>query len=78
MKISVKLISGGPRVDLNNASGISHLHRCSNPLIQARARARVAGSGPDSRGDAVEQLGSRCAEGSERLQVHGAKVDAFL
>ena len=76
--MSVKLISGGPRVGLDDASGISHLHRCSNPSIQARARARVAGSGADPRGDAVEQLGSRCAEGSERFQAHGAKVDAFL
>ena len=60
--MSVKLISGGPRVGLDNTCGIAHLHGCGDPSVQARACARVAPSGPDHRGDAVEQLGSNSSK----------------
>ena len=59
---------------LDNTCGIAHLHGCGDPSVQARACARVARSGTDPRGDAVEQLGGGCAKRSERFKPHRAKV----
>ena len=41
---------------LDNASGVSDLHRGGDPVVDASSCPRVACFGPDPRGDAAEEL----------------------
>ena len=65
--MGVKLDSGGTRVGLDDACGVSDLDRGGDPSVEANTRPRVARSGPDPRGDAVEELLCGRDERAERL-----------
>ena len=62
-------------MSLEDASCVTNLHCCSDPPIDASARAGVACFGADSCCDAVKELRGGGAKWAQRFESDGAKID---
>ena len=76
--MKIKSVDWSFRVGLDDASGVSDLHRGGDPAVEASSCPRFACFGTDPRGDAVEELRGGWAERAQRFQSDKAKTFTFF
>ena len=66
--MKIKSVGWSFRVGLDNARGVSDLHRGGDPAGRGESCPHVACFGPNPQGDAVEELCGRWTEKAQRFQ----------